>query len=174
MQRRTLLTVGLATGTLLALAGGTLALLKPARKNGQLTDAGRQVFVGVAQAVLGSSLPDEPGARAQVLSGHVSRIEQTLAGMPPAVQAEVDELITIAASTPGRLALIGLQEAWSSATVAQVTAALQGMRRSSLALRQQAYQGLRELTNAAFFADPATWAEMGYTGQRSLTLGSRA
>jgi len=109
MQRRTLLTVGLATGTLLALAGGTLALLKPARKNGQLTDAGRQVFVGVAQAVLGSSLPDELGARAQVLSGHVSRIEQTLAGMPPAVQAEVDELLTIAASTPGRMAQIGLQ-----------------------------------------------------------------
>jgi hypothetical protein len=174
MQRRTLLTVGLATGTLLALAGGTLALLKPARKNGQLTDAGREVFVGVAQAVLGSSLPQEPTARAQVLAGHLSRVEQTIAGMPPAVQAEVDELITIAASAPGRLALVGLKTDWSTATVQQTTEALQGMRDSSLALRQQAYQGLRELTNAAFFADPATWAAIGYTGQRSLTLGSRA
>ena len=174
MQRRTLLTVGIIAGTLLALAGGTLALLAPGRKNGQLTEAGRQVFAGVAQAVLGSSLPSEPAARAQVLAGHLSRIEQTIAGMPPAVQAEVDELVTIAASVPGRMALVGLSADWSTATVQQVTEALQAMRDSSLTLRQQAYQGLRELTNAAFFADPAAWAAMGYTGQRSLSLGSRA
>jgi hypothetical protein len=174
MQRRTLLTVGLVAGTLLALAGGTLALLKPSRKGGLLTTAGRDVFGAVAQAVLGASLPDEPGSRAQVLAGHLSRIEQTIAGMPPAVQAEVDELVTIAASAPGRLALIGLNAEWSSATVQQVSDALQAMRDSPLALRQQAYQGLRELTNAAFFADPANWAAMGYTGQRSLSLGSRA
>jgi hypothetical protein len=50
----------------------------------------------------------------------------------------------------------------------QVEAALQALRHSSIALRQQVYQALRELTNAAFFADTGTWALMGYRGQRPV------
>ena len=35
------------------------------------------------------------------------------------------------------------------------------MRTSSLALRQQAYHALRDLTNAAYFADPQSWSAAG-------------
>jgi len=168
MQRRTLLTVGLTAGVLLTLAGGTLALLQPGRKDGQLTPSGRQLFTALAQAVLGSTLPAEPAARAKALQDHLLRVELTIAGMPPHVQAEVDELVTIAGSTPGRIALVGLLADWPAATLAQIGDALQGMRLSSLALRQQAYQGLRELTNAAYFSDSSTWPAMGYSGQRAV------
>jgi hypothetical protein len=42
------------------------------------------------------------------------------------------------------------------------------MRDSSLALRQQAYHALRDLTNGGYFADAAPWAVMGYPGQRPV------
>ena len=38
------------------------------------------------------------------------------------------------------------------------------MRASRIALRQQAYHALRDLTHAAYFADAATWARLGYPG----------
>jgi hypothetical protein len=82
--------------------------------------------------------------------------------MPPAMQAEVDELLTIAGSTVGRMALVGLGGAWESAGSEQIQAALRGMRDSSLALRQQAYHALRDLTSGSYFADESTWAVLGY------------
>ena len=94
-------------GTLLALVGGTLALLRPGRRDGKLTDAGRTMFTAVARAVLGALLP-------------------------------------------------------------QATAALQGMRESSLALRQQAFHALRDISNGSYFADSSTWRAIGYPGPRVL------
>ena len=119
-------------------------------------------------AVLDSLLPSEPAAQVQALEGHLSRLQDTIAGMPPAMQAELDELLTIAASAPGRLALVGLISSWGSAPVPEVALALQGMRDSSLALRQQAFHALRDLTNGAFFADRSTWPAIGYPGPREV------
>lgn len=168
MQRRTLLTVGIVTGALLAVAGGTVALLSPGRRDGKLTEAGRTMFAAVARAVLGPLLPQGATVQAQMLQAHLDRVQATIGGMPPAMQAELDELVTIVSSAPGRLALVGLGANWAIATDAQVTAALQGMRASTLALRQQAFHALRDITNASYFADPATWAAIGYPGPRAL------
>ena len=168
MQRRTLLTVGAATGVLLALAGGTLALVTPGRKGGELTAPARAMFAALARTVLGSLLPGDAAAQSKAIEGHLARIQATVAGLPPAMQAEVDELITIVSSAPGRLALVGLGSDWSSATAADIAAALQSMRSSSLALRQQAYHALRDMTNASYFADASTWPAIGYPGPRAL------
>ena len=168
MQRRTLLTVGLVAGTLLALVGGTLALMQPARREGKLSDAARVALTAVAKAVIGPLLPQAAEAQAAALQAHVGRVESTIAGLPPSLQAEVDELLTIVASAPGRLALVGLADGWHSASDAQVTAALQGMRESSLALRQQAFHALRDISNGSYFADSSTWRAIGYPGPRVL------
>jgi hypothetical protein len=62
-----------------------------------------------------------------------------------------------------------LATAWGSASVAQLQAALQGMRTSSLAPKQQAYHALRDLTHAAYFADAGTWALLGYPGPSAIS-----
>ena len=84
------------------------------------------------------------------------------------MQAEVDELIAIVSSAAGRLALIGLSTDWQQARPEQVATALQGMRSSTLAVRQQAFHALRDMTNASWFADPSTWPSIGYPGPRAL------
>ena len=168
MRRRSLLKVGLAGGVVLALAGTGLALVQPARRDGKFTEVGRALFMGLAPAVLAGLLPAETGARQQAIAGLLPRIETAIGGMPPAMQAEVDELLTIAGSTVGRMALVGLGGAWESARSDQIQAALRGMRDSSLALRQQAYHALRDLTSGSYFADESTWAMLGYNGQRPV------
>lgn len=164
MRRRTLLTVGLAGGTLLAVAGVALSLRGPVRPEGRLDDAGRALFAALAAAMLQPLMPADPTARAQALRAHLGRVEAAIEGLPPALQAEVDELLLIATRAPGRIAFIGLPTPWGQATVDEVTAALEGLRQSSLALRQQAFHALRDLTHASWFSDDSSWAAIGYPG----------
>lgn len=172
MQRRTLLTLGVVGAAALALAGGTLALIQPARRDAVFTDPAQAMLRAVARAVLAGLLPSDTAAESAALSAHLSRLQTTIAGMPAAMQSEVDELLTIVSSAPGRRALVGLAVAWDSASAPAVTAALQDMRTSSLALRQQAFHALRDLTNAAYFADPSTWPAIGYPGPRDLSMAA--
>lgn len=168
MQRRTLLTVGVVTGALLTVAGTTMALLRPGRRDARLTPSGQALFAAVARAVLGPLLPPEPDARNAAIAAQLTRVEATIAGLPPHMQAEIDELITIIGSPPGRLGLVGLTSDWTTVTPEEVSAALTSMQRSSLAVRQQAYHALRDITNGSYFADPTSWALIGYPGARPV------
>ncbi len=168
MQRRQLIKVGAATALVLGAAGAGVAWLKPGVQGGHFTPPARAAFAAVATAVLDGLLPAAPEARAAALQAHLNRLDATFAGLPPALQAEVGELATLLATAPARIALTGLLPAWHDATPAQLQAMLQGLRTSSLSLRQQVYHALRDLTNAAWFADAAAWSAIGYSGQRAV------
>ena len=64
---------------------------------------GREMFSAVARGVLADLLPAEPAARSRAIQAHLQRLDDTIAGLPPALQAEIDELVTLLASMPGRL-----------------------------------------------------------------------
>lgn len=168
MQRRSLLKLGVGATVALVVVGGGIALLRPGLAHGRLTAAGREVFEAIARAVLDGSLPDEPARRVEALQAHLQRLDGVLSAFPAATQAELSQLLAILAAAPGRAALAGLHVAWPRANTAQLQSALQGMRLSSLAPRQQAYHALRDLTNAAYYADPQAWPLMGYPGPRTL------
>ncbi|WP_341893034.1 hypothetical protein [Variovorax sp. YR752] len=168
MQRRTLLKLGLGATALLTIAGGSVVLLRPALTDGRLRDGPREVMRSVALGVLDGVLPPGTSARGAALDAHLSRLEAAIAAFPAPVRAELSQLLALLSAPPGRLALAGLSSGWPEASVAQVQAALQGMRVSSLALKQQAYHALRDLTNAAYFSDPSAWSHLGYPGPSDL------
>lgn len=168
MQRRSFLKLGVASAAVLAVAGAGWWAWRPALDGARLAPAGREVAAAVALAVLDGLLPEGSTARAAAVERHLARFEATLAGLPPHLRAEVGQLLTVLASPPGRRALAGLAAPWPEATVPQVQAALQDMRTSSLALREQAYHALRDLTNAAWFSDPESWVAIGYPGPQSV------
>ena len=164
MQRRTLLRLGLGAAAVLAVAGGGIALLNPGLKGGHLTDAARAVMRAVANAVLDGVLPVEPGQRQAALDAHLERLDTAVAAFPPPTRAELSQLLALLASAPGRIALAALTTPWDQADIEAVQNSLQGLRTSSLQLKQQAYHALRDLTNAAYFSDPSAWRHMGYPG----------
>lgn len=168
MHRRRLLQLGAGTAALLALAGGGLALLRPGLQGGRLAAAGAAVFHAVARAVLDGSLPVDAAARDQALQAHLARLEATIGGLSPYTRTELSRLLSLLGSAPGRVALAGVHADWPQASVAELQHGLQSMRSSSLELRQQAYHALRDLTNAAYYADTTVWPLLGYPGPRSL------
>jgi len=171
MQRRTWLAWGIAGSAVLAAAGGGAWLLRasPAWREGRLLPDGARVMRAVARGVLDGSLPDAPGAQAAALDAHLARLQASLAALHPASQREFGALLDLLATAPGRVALTGLTPGWDGASVAELQHALQSMRLSTLALRRQAYQALRDLTLAAYFADASTWGLLGYPGPMKIS-----
>ena len=168
MHRRTWLKLGVASAALLAVGGGSIALLQPAWREGHLTEPARAVFHAAARAILVGSLPAAEPARATALRAAVDRIEGLVAGLPPHAQSELSQLLALLASAPGRRVFASLDVPWAEAKVERIQQSLQSMRTSSLALRQQAYSALHDLVSGAYFADPSTWAQLGYPGPRAI------
>ncbi|QTN22512.1 hypothetical protein HZ992_20550 [Rhizobacter sp. AJA081-3] len=168
MQRRTLLKLGIGATVILVAAGGGISMLQPALSNGHLSTNARAVMHAVARAVLDGALPSAPDERDRAIEAHLQRLDAAISAFPSATQAELSQLLALLAAAPGRVALAGLTSGWTQASVTQVQASLQGMRLSSLALKQQAYHALRDLTNAAYFSDPSAWQRMGYPGPSDI------
>lgn len=154
----------MAGGALLAAAGIGLSLAPHAWQAPRLSEGGRDIFQAVARAVLDGALPEQATARSAALDAHLLRVEETIAGFPKPVQDELALLLRILGSAPGRLGLAGLVPPWHTADTTDVQSALQKLRVSSLDLRRQTYQALRDITYASYFADRSTWAHLGYGG----------
>lgn len=168
MKRRTLMKLGIGAAAVLALAGGGLALLRPGWVDGRFSADANIVMRAVARGVLDGNLPADAVEREAALHGHMQRLAATIAGLPAATQGELSQLLALLASAPGRTLLAGLHTPWADASVEQLSTSLQDMLTSSLALRQQAFHALRDLTNAAYFSDRGTWPMLGYPGPMDI------
>ena len=168
MQRRTLLKLGGAASVLLAVVGSTAALIRPGLERGTLTPAGREVFRAIAIGVLDKTLPEQPAAKQAAVSSLLTRIDALITALPQHAQAELSQLLAILASGAGRLVLAGLATPWATASVADIQMALQGMRLSTLVMRQQAYAALHDITAGAYFSEPTTWPVLGYPGPSKI------
>ncbi|WP_395055550.1 hypothetical protein [Polaromonas sp.] len=160
--------LGVASAAVLALGGGAAALIQAGLHHGKLAEAGREVFRAVGRAVLQSSLPADDAARQIALDALLGRVDELTQALPPHAQDELSQLLSLLASMPGRHLMAGLNQAWSAAPDADIQQALQGMRLSALALRQQAYAALHDITAAAYFTDASTWPQLGYPGPPKL------
>ena len=139
-------------------------LIQPGLERGALTAAGRDVFRAVGLGVLDKTLPEQPAAKQAALTGLLGRIDVLISALPSHAQAELSQLLSILATSAGRRALAGLPTPWLEASPVQVQAALQGMRLSGLAVRQQAYAALHDITAGAYFSEASTWPMIGYPG----------
>jgi len=168
LQRRTFLKLGIASAVVLAIAGGAVALIKPGLVDGKLSPTARLVYTRVAQALLAGTLPRDAQAQQKAMDALLDRADAFFAGLPNHVQAELSELLGLLATAAGRRGLVGLSASWEDATVPETTAALQGMRVSSMALKVQAYQGLHDIVCAPYFSGDESWALLGYPGPHAV------
>lgn len=159
--------LGAAAAAILATAGGVATFIRPGLERGHLSAGARQVFASVGEAILDGSLP-RGTARAPVLRAFLQRVDDLVRHLPQHAQAELSQLLALLLTAPGRIALAGVHEDWPRANVGDVQKGLQAMRTSGSSLRRQAYQALHDIAGAAYFADPATWAQLGYPGPRVL------
>jgi len=168
MQRRTLIKAGLSVSALLAAAGAGVAWIRPGFAAGRITTEAEFVCSAVARAVLDTALPQPKELRQAALRVHLTRMSELVLALPAPTQTELSNLLALLASAPGRLLLAGLASTWADADSKELQLCLERLRLSPSPIRQQIYHALRDLTNAAFYAEPSAWPLMGYPGPQSV------
>ena len=156
--------LGIGAAVVLAIGGAAASFIEPGLRSGRLSAGGRQVFGNLARAFLDGVLPADAAQRQSALAAFLTRVDTLVEGLPAHAQQELSQLLALLATAGGRRAFAGLQVDWMQASIVQMQAALESMRTSSLALRQQAYLALHDITGAAYFSDRSTWAVLGYPG----------
>ncbi len=162
--RRQVLKYGLAGALLLAAARTARAERDYLPADGSapleaLREADREVLAAIAPAILAGT-----GASAANTAAVVGSVDRAVVGLPPHLQQEVGQLLSLLASWPGRRFVAGVAAPWPSASAADVTAFLERWRFSRWALLQQGYHALHDLVLAAWYARPESWTAIGYPG----------
>lgn len=169
LQRRSFLRLSVGAAVVLAVAGGTAALMTtPGVVDGRLSAPARGLLHSVAAAVLADLLPSDPAQRHAVLEKAMHRADALIAHLPEHARDEASQLLALLATSVGRRTLAGLESPWEQASPSEVLAALKAMQASSLPLRVQAYQGLHDLVCIPYFSGTEAWAAIGYPGPVTL------
>jgi hypothetical protein len=148
--RRRFLQVGLAGTAVLATAGWL------ARPQGGIVEA-------LVPVVLDGSLPSG-AARERAVRDVTEAFHRAVAGLTPAVQGEVAQLLALFGFAPTRILLTGIVAPLGEASAADVAAFLSRWRTSRFDLMRAGYQALTQLIQAAWYDNPASWGAIGYPG----------
>ncbi len=164
-DRRTLLTWGLAGTGLMAMAGVGLGLRPtvpraapgPLRK---LDPRSYSVLAAIADRVTPGTT-DAPTARELDVA---YQIDTLLDSLHPSVAWELNQLLKLFDNAITGLLLDGRITTFTASPPEVQDEVLQSWRTSRLSVRRQGYRALRNLCAATYFADPATYASVGYPG----------
>jgi hypothetical protein len=123
----------------------------------------RAALHAILPAILAGALPQDAGREA-ALTRTVDGVHQAILGLPPGTQKEVQDLFGLLALAPARRLLTGIAGGWEGARVDEVSACLEDWRLHRLGLLRSAYHALHDLVLGAWYAQPASWAAIGYPG----------
>ncbi|MCP1288857.1 twin-arginine translocation signal domain-containing protein [Chromobacterium sp. S0633] len=162
LSRRQLLKTGLGGAAALALAtllaspqpdGPAEDWAKPLKLRA-LTLRDAQLLAAIAPGVLGAGVaPPEDVVRG---------VDRAVAGLPPAMRAELRQLLDLLGNPWGRRWIAGVSAPWRQASVEDIEAFLRRWRGSVFPLLRSGYQALHQLLNAAWYGNPASWPALGY------------
>lgn len=130
---------------------------------------GAQCIAALAPVILDGAIPPEGAARAQAIKEVVDAFDRALLGMPPSVQAEVQQLLGLLAMAATRGPLTGIWRPMREATPEAIAAFLGEWRSSRFDLLRAGYQALNQLTLACWYGMAESWAAIGYPGPPRLS-----
>ena len=174
-SRRSFLKAG-ALATLVLAAGGALyrAVHTPAPAPFVLDGEARAALEAIVPAMLAGALPAAPAQRKDAIGATIAAVHAAIGNLPLPVQKEVQDLFGLLALAPARRLLTGLSTGWADAGEAEVSAFLDSWRLHRFALLRTAYGALHDLSLGAWYAQPVTWAAIGYPGPMRELAGAQA
>jgi hypothetical protein len=143
---------------------------RTATSDAALDSDARAVLAAIIPVILDGALPIGPDAavaRDEALTGAA----QAIAGLPPSVRRELDQLFALLAFAPTRCVVAGVWSPWPDASGESVAAFLAHWRDSRFALLRSAYEALHQIVLGAWYGNPRSWGAIGYPGPPSLVIG---
>lgn len=172
-SRRQFLKVGIAGALALAVTRSldrhAFAVAVPVAARGsldlkKLANKDAEVIAALAPVILAGSLPDDIVSRQIAINEVVEAFDRTVAGLSPAVQREVEELLSLLTMPITRRFVVGISATWPNASEAEIKAFLERWRNHRFALLQQGYQALVRVMIACWYGNPLSWGKISYSG----------
>ena len=138
---------------------------------GALSPAGRALFAAMIPAFLEGVVA--PGDwTPQAMSAMLGHIEHTVTALPSIARSELQQLTCLLDQAPVRLLLAGRWSPWPSITPSEARRVLERWRFSGTPMLVSAYQALHDITYASWYAQPSSWASIGYPGPPAFSKGA--
>ncbi|MYM38185.1 twin-arginine translocation signal domain-containing protein [Duganella qianjiadongensis] len=171
-NRRSFLKIGAAAAITLAAGGAIYRMVTPSPLPHPfaLDGQARAALNAIIPALLGPLLPADAATRGPALEAALARTHGAILGLPLNTQKEIQDLFGLLALAPARRLLAGVSDSWEQARPAEVADFLQSWRNHRLAMLQIAYLALHDLVLGSWYADPSSWAAIGYPGPRKELL----
>ena len=167
--RRQFLRTGLAGGALLVATHWIAPLGATPRAGMRVLDAASaNMLAALVPVGLEGSLPQDPAARERAVREVVEAFDRAIGVLSPAVRGEVQQLFSVLAFAPTRLAMAGLWSPLESASAGDSAAFLARWRHSRFDIQRSAYAALTQLIQAAWLDNPSAWPAIGYPGPPAL------
>jgi hypothetical protein len=167
-SRRVFLRVGLAGAAAFAMAR-LLDAAAFAQATPRARDVGNsRILAAFVPVILEGALPTDDVARPAAIGEVIAAFERAVAGMSPAVRAEVDDLFALFRVAPMRIAFTGLWQPVEETPPAELAAFLARWRTSSYDIQRAGYRALTQLVQAAWYDQPLAWRTIGYPGPPAL------
>ncbi len=174
-NRRQFLKVGIAGALALAVTRSlnrnafAIAIANPDLGRGsldlrKLANKDADVIAALAPVILAGSLPEDVVSRQIAINEVVEAFDRTVAGLSPAVQREVEELLSLLTMPITRRFVVGISASWPNATEDEIKQFLERWRNHRFALLQQGYQALVRLMIACWYGNPLSWGKISYSG----------
>ena len=165
MNRRKFIKTGLIGSVVLA-AGGAWVVWRDLREADRRPGHDRVAAIvgAIAPVLLAGTMPDDPAQRGPAVARVATGVNEVIAGFPPAIAAEIEDLFRLLDIGVARRTLAGVSSEWSQAGPGEVKAFLEHWRTSRIGLLQAGYFALHDLVLGAWYADPSTWEALGYAG----------
>lgn len=113
----------------------------------------------VARVMLDGALPN----RSEALDAAVRGVQIAIAGLPPAVQGEIQQLFGLLEFPLTRRVVAGVGP-WDRASDEEVAAFLEHWRTSNVSLLRSGYAALHQLVMAGWYGNDESWLRIGYPG----------
>ncbi|ACA84967.1 MULTISPECIES: twin-arginine translocation signal domain-containing protein [Shewanella] len=161
MERRTFLTTALVGTATLALG---LSVYSPEhiRVNKALDSEHRLLFSVLLPVFLEDALPNVETTRVAAQNRTLDAIAETISHLPQEGQAELEQLLDMLEQRLGLLVLTGSMTPLMMRSPDELISMLEYWRNSFIDLMVTAYQGLRELVMASYYACPEHWSRLHY------------
>ncbi|WP_108945481.1 TAT leader-containing periplasmic protein [Shewanella halifaxensis] len=161
MERRTFITTALAGTACLAL-GVNYYSTSDISVSRQQDSKHRLLFSVLVPVFLDGALPDVAALKRDAINRTLDTIEHTISILPLDTKAEIEQLLEMLEGRLGLLILTGSVTPLMMRNQAELVDMLQSWRSSYLDLMVTAYQGLREIVMASYYASPEHWSRLHY------------
>lgn len=168
MNRRVFLKYGIVGGVLLGTSGiglltwPTKRTYQPRRKLAVFTPREFAVLAAVGARTVGAPEKDP----VEIAHG----VDTALSYQPKDAQREMRQLVMLFENALTGLILDGHLGPFTSLSPEAQDKVLGAWRDSSVPVRRTGYTALRKLTQAAHYAQPSTWAQVGYPGPPQISV----